>query len=236
MIRLSVIVPAYNEEERIGKTLHTVQAYLDGQGVPYEIIVVDDGSSDGTAAIVEGMSSFGDKIRILRNETNSGKGYSVRRGMLEGRGEFLLFSDADLSTPIEEIEKLMPWFEQGYDIVVGSRALPASNVVVHQPFYRETMGRVFNLIVRACTVKGIKDTQCGFKCFRREAAHEVFGRQRTDGFSFDVEVLFIAQRLGYKVKEVPVDWYNSPDTKVNALSDSIKMFLDIIRIRLRGID
>ena len=229
---LSIVIPAFNEAKRITETLSRIESYLKTQGYPYEIIVIDDGSTDKTGDLVRNRSAHNNAIRLLQNKKNMGKGYSVKRGMLEAQGEYLLFSDADLSTPIEEIEKLMPWFTRGYDIVIGSRGLLESNVVRHQPFYRERSGRVFNILVRFLIVKEIKDTQCGFKCFRQEAAKQVFKRQTVNGFCFDVEVIFIATQLGYKIKEVPIAWYNSSETKVNILIDPLKMFLDLLKIRL----
>ena len=231
-IYLSVVIPAFNEEERIEETLSKIELYLKKQDYPYEIIVVDDGSEDNTARLVMNYPTYNHTLRLLQNEGNKGKGYSVKRGVLEARGAYILFSDADLSTPIEEVEKLMPWFDKGYDIVIGSRGLPQSNIVIHQPLYRETMGRIFNLLVQLLTIKGIKDTQCGFKCFRGDVARDIFNRQTLSGFSFDVEVLYIATKLNYRIKEVPINWYNSPRTKVNALTDSLKMLFDLVRINL----
>jgi dolichyl-phosphate beta-glucosyltransferase len=230
-MHLSIIIPAFNEEKRITETLSRIESYTKKQGYPYEIIIVDDGSNDNTGEIVRNSSATNVTVRLLQNKKNMGKGYSIKRGMLEAGGEYLLFSDADLSTPIEEIEKLMPWFSRGYDIIIGSRGLPGSNVVRRQPFYREKSGRIFNTLVRLFILKGIEDTQCGFKCFRRETAKQVFKRQTINGFCFDVEVLFIASKLGYRIKEIPIVWYNSTDTKVNILIDPLKMFLDLFRIR-----
>jgi dolichyl-phosphate beta-glucosyltransferase len=230
-MHLSVIIPAYNEAKRITVTLSRIESYIKTQGYPYEIIVIDDGSTDNTGDLVRARIAHNNLIQLLQNSKNRGKGYSVKRGIIEARGEYLLFSDADLSTPIEEIERLMPWFNQGFDIVIGSRGLKESNVVRHQPFYREKSGRVFNVLVQLLTVKGIKDTQCGFKCFRRDAAKQVFERQVINGFCFDVEVLWIATQSGYRIKEIPITWYNSKGTKVNMLADSLRMFLDLLKIR-----
>lgn len=234
-IYLSVVIPAFNEEQGIKETLSKVESYLIEQDYSYEIIVVDDGSVDNTAELVKNFTAYNHShsLCLLKNEGNKGKGFSVKRGVLEARGEYILFSDADMSTPIEEIEKLMPWFDKGYDIVIGSRALPQSNIMIHQPFYRETMGRIFNVFVQLLTIKGIKDTQCGFKCFRKKVAQEIFNKQTASGFSFDVEVLYIAYKLDYRIKEVPINWYNSPNSKVNALTDSFKMLVDLLRIILK---
>ena len=233
-IYLSVVIPAFNEEQGIKETLSKVESYLIKQNYSYEVIVIDDGSVDNTAELVKNYTAHNNHtVHLLQNKENRGKGYSIKKGMLTARGEHILFSDADLSTPIEEIEKLLPWFDKGYDVVIGSRALPQSNIIIHQPFYRETMGRIFNAFVQLLTIKGIKDTQCGFKCFRRKVAHKIFNKQTVKGFSFDVEVLYIAYKLGYSIKEVPINWYNSPITTVNALTDSFKMLVDLLRIRLK---
>ena len=226
--KLSVVIPAYNEEVRLGPSLLRVQAYLRGRGLSAEVIVVDDGSDDGTA---EAARSSPLDVEVLVNEQNRGKGYSVRRGAMAARGEIVLFSDADFSSPIEETEKLERAIEDGADVAVGSRAMAESDVQVHQPIYRELMGKVFNRLVQWFVFPGISDTQCGFKAFRRSAAQAIFARQTFDGFVFDVEILYIARRLGLEVREVPVVWRNSPDTRVGALRDSLAMFRQILRIR-----
>ena len=230
---LSIVIPAYNEQGRLPGTLPRIQTFLTSPSRACEIIVVDDGSSDGTAGVIADMQGRFPQLRLLRNDGNRGKGYSVRRGMLEARGAHVLFTDADLSTPIEEVDKLLPWFDRGFEVVIGSRAMRESRIVRHQPGYREAMGRVFNLMAQSWALRGIRDTQCGFKCFRREAAHDVFSRQTLSGFCFDVEALYIASRLGYRIKEVPVTWANSPETKVRALRDSTRMFMDLLKIRAR---
>ena len=231
--KLSIVIPAFNEEKRLTSTLDAVAAYAARLGGGAETIVVDDGSADGTTALVRKYARAHAGVRLIENGRNRGKGYAVRRGVLEATGERILFTDADLSAPIEEVEKLLPWFEQGYDVVIGSRALAESRILVHQSAARETMGRIFNLLVQCLALRGIRDTQCGFKCFRRAPARDVFKRQTLTGFSFDVEVLHLASRLGYRIREVPVTWSNSADTRVNALWDSARMFLDLLRIRLR---
>ncbi|MFQ5962695.1 MAG: dolichyl-phosphate beta-glucosyltransferase [Candidatus Scalinduaceae bacterium] len=233
-IYLSIVIPAFNEEERINKTISKIESYLKTQNYSYEIIVVDDGSKDNTATIIRDSADYNHNVYLLQNKENKGKGYSVKRGMLKARGEYILFSDADLSTPIKEVEKLFPLFNRDYDIVIGSRGLTESNIVVHQPFYRENMGRIFSNLVQLLTVKGIKDTQCGFKCFRGDVARDIFNRQTMSGFCFDVEVLYIASKSGYRIKEVPIIWYNSPKSKVNPLTDPLKMLLDLLRIRFNS--
>jgi dolichyl-phosphate beta-glucosyltransferase len=163
---------------------------------------------------------------------NRGKGFSVKNGFMHAKGKLLVFSDADLSTPIEEVSKLLNYYNEGYDVVIGSRGMKDSDIQIHQPWYRELMGRIFNFFVVLLAIHGFKDTQCGFKGFRREAALEICMRQRMEGFSFDVEMLYIAKKLGYRIKEVPIQWFDSPQTKVNTLKDSRKMFMDLLRVRI----
>jgi dolichyl-phosphate beta-glucosyltransferase len=224
---LSIIIPAYNEEKRIVKTLGGIRDFLKDKD--YEIIVVNDGSKDGTVKVVEELHNG--RIQIINNPGNKGKGYSVKNGMLHAKGDLLLFSDADLSTPIEELEKLLPFVKEGYGVIIGSRAMKESDIKIHQPFYRELMGKFFNKIVRVLAVGGIKDTQCGFKLFTREAADKIFKLQKLDGFSFDVELLYLAKKLGFKIKEVPIVWINDEETKVSSIKDSAKMFFDLFKIR-----
>ncbi|MBN2251910.1 MAG: glycosyltransferase family 2 protein [Candidatus Altiarchaeota archaeon] len=229
---VSVVVPAYREEKRIEETCRKIAGFFGEQKLSYEIIVVDDGSRDNTAGILEGCMKKDPALKVLQNEINRGKGYSVKRGILEASGGFILFTDADLSTPLEESDKLLGFLQKGFDVAIGSRALPGSDVRVHQPFYREYSGRIFNFMVRLMTSIGLKDTQCGFKCFRKNAAKNIFSRQTLDGFSFDVEDLYIAKKLGYRIKEVPVVWLNSGSTTVSFIKDAIQMFTDLLRIRI----
>lgn len=228
---LSVVIPAYNEELRLGKTLRVIHTYLQRQPYPAEIIVVDDGSQDGTASTVRAFDAALPSIHLLQNGRNRGKGFSVRQGFLQAQGEYLLFSDADLSTPIEEVEKLFVALREPCDIAIGSRALPGSRVEIHQPRYREYMGRLFNLFVQMLAVPHIQDTQCGFKCFRREAALAICNRMTAERFGFDVEMLYLARQLGYRVREVPVVWRHSPQTRVRLGRDSASMLGDLLRIR-----
>ena len=230
-LHLSIVIPAYNEESRIGKSLEKIIAYFKKNPCDYELVIVDDGSEDRTLEIVETYRDQAVNLTILNNEENRGKGYTVRKGMLSARGRYILFSDTDLSTPIQEVEKFFKALHEGFDVVIGSRALPASEVAVHQKWYRETGGRLFNKVVQILTLPGIRDTQCGFKCFTREAAQKVFSRQKLPGWSFDVEILFIARRLGFSIKEVPVAWSNSFDSKVSFLKDGFGMVTDLIKIR-----
>ncbi|MBI3306822.1 MAG: glycosyltransferase family 2 protein [Candidatus Omnitrophica bacterium] len=229
-IYLSVIIPAYNEADRITPTLDKIIKFLKTQSYPSEIILVDDGSKDQTVAVAaERLADF--PHFILENQTNHGKGFVVRQGMMKATGKYILFSDADLSTPIEEITGFIKELEQSYDVVIGSRALPGSNVEIHQPFWRENMGRIFNFAARLLSFRGIKDSQCGFKCFKREAAKRLFSMQKLSGFSFDVEIVYLAQRLNYRILEKPVTWRNSPQSRVNAIKDSWSMLQDLFRIR-----
>jgi dolichyl-phosphate beta-glucosyltransferase len=208
--------------------------YMDGRRLDFEVIVVDDGSADETPAIAARFASGDPRVRVLTNAENAGKGYSVRRGILDAAGDVVLFSDADLSTPIDEYAKLLEYLRD-YDMVLASRSLPDSDVAVHQPAYREAMGRVFNLLVQAMLVRGIIDTQCGFKLLRGDAARQIAARLRIDRFSFDVEMILAAKRLGYTFVDVPVRWLNSPRSRVHPVRDSFNMLLDLFRIKLYDI-
>lgn len=228
---LSVVIPAYNEESRIPGTLKAVSNYLRDNVREYEIIVVDDGSSDGTSSIVKNIGQGLPNITLIRYPANAGKGYAIRKGVLSSKGDLLLTCDADLSTPIEEYERLEHFVINDSDIAIGSRGLRDSDIVVRQPWYREMMGKTFNLFVRTLAVGGIKDTQCGFKLFKGDVARSLFKRNIIDGFAFDVEILFLARRMGYKIKEVPVRWLNSPNSRVKIMRDPVKMFFELFRIR-----
>ncbi|HBR22201.1 MAG TPA: glycosyl transferase [Nitrospiraceae bacterium] len=228
---LSVVIPAYNEELRISSTLERLCGYLRDNSWEFEVIVVDDGSSDSTVSIVENLSRKYGNIRLIQYSKNAGKGHAIRTGVLSSRGSLLLMCDADLSTPIEEIEKLTPFIRSGFDIAIGSRGLMESDLVVRQPWYREIMGKVFNVFVKIMVIRGLKDTQCGFKLFNGNVSRRLFGKTCIKGFSFDVEVLFLARQEGYKIKEVPIRWLNSPMSKVKITRDPLKMFLDLLKIR-----
>lgn len=233
---LSVVIPAHNEVERIGPTLERVLEYLGRQDYGFEIIVVDDVSQDGTARVTARFQRRDGRLRLLQRTADPGKGAAVQAGMLAARGRRVLFSDADLSTPIEECEKLLEAIErEGYDIAIGSRGLPQSDLRVRQPWYREGMGRIFNLMVRAVAVHGIRDTQCGFKLFRGEVVQDLFRRQTVMGFAFDVEILYIALKRGLRVKEAAVTWINSPRSKVDPIRDSLRMIRDMIGIRIKSL-
>lgn len=238
---LSVVVPAYNEERRLPQTLEIIDAFLAKQSYGSELIIIDDGSADKTSAVVEAYGINHPRIKLIRND-HRGKGYAVRTGVLASRGHIVLFSDADLSTPIEEIGEMLPWFERGYGVVIGSREGKGARRI-KEPFYRHIMGRVFNMVVRILTVRGIDDTQCGFKAFRDDVARDVFTRMKLYGENakkitdamvtgFDVEVLFLAQKAGVKIREVPVEWRYGTETKVNPLKDSWRNFRDVVMVRM----
>ena len=223
---LSVVIPSYNEENRLGPTLETIERYLAGRDYSSEVLVVDNGSRDRTSEVAREAG-----VEVIE-ERRRGKGAAVRTGMLAARGEYVLFSDADLSTPIEEVEKLLAELRAGADVAIASRGLPESNLVKRQPWYRELVGRVGNLLVRMIALGGIADTQCGFKLFPREIAQRVFPAQRLTGAAFDVEVLFIVKHAGWKIAEVPVTWIDSPDTRFSRVRDSLDALKDLFRIRI----
>lgn len=233
MDSVSIVIPAYNEETRLPASLDAVTRYLrQGRRRFTEIVVVDDGSTDATAAVAERYAAAHPEVRLLRNPGNRGKGFSVRHGVLEARGDWILFTDADLSAPIEEATKLFRAVEEhGAQIAFGSRGLDRSLIEIHQSWFRETAGRLFNLLVRILAGLPYADTQCGFKLFERRAAREIFRRQRLDRFGFDVEVLYLARRLGFRAVEVPVRWRHCEGTKVSMWRDSADMLVDLLRIR-----
>jgi len=233
-VALSVVIPAYNEERRIIPTLKAIAEYMARKGWGAEILVVDDGSTDGTAGRVSEIAGSVPGLRLVRNGRNRGKGYSIRQGFAECRGPLVLLTDADLSTPIEEIEKLLPALrEEGNGIAVGSRGLDPSTVEVPQGWLRRTMGKGFNVIVRTLTGLSIRDTQCGFKLLKRDLFIPIFRAARVDRFSYDVEILYLAHRRGIRVAEIPVIWRNSPQSRVSFVGDSFQMFWDVVRIVLR---
>ncbi len=227
---LSIIIPSYNEELRLPATLERLAAYLPALGRESEVIVVDDGSKDRTAAVAESFRGKFSSLRVLSNGVNRGKGYSVRHGMLEAHGRSVLFTDADLSAPIEEAGKLISALENN-DVAIGSRALDRTLIAVHESRAREFAGVIFNLIVRVVLRLPFVDTQCGFKAFRREPCRVIFEQQRIERFGFDPELLYLARHHGLSAVEIPVRWSHSPATKINMLRDSILMFLDVFTIR-----
>jgi dolichyl-phosphate beta-glucosyltransferase len=228
---LSLIIPAYNEEQRLGPSLAKILHYLKKSRLKFEVLVVDDGSSDGTVALVQALLRREKSLKLIRNPRNLGKGASVKAGVARAKGSAILFSDADLSTPIQELPRLMKKLDEGFAVAIGSRALERQRILRHQPFYREAAGRVFNLLVRLLTLRGIKDTQCGFKLFEAKAAKRIFKLQRVPRFGFDVEALFLAKKFGMPVAECAVAWENSPETKVRPIADGLRTFLDLALIR-----
>lgn len=229
---LSVIVPAFNEAARIGPPFRHLLAYLQAQPYLAEVLVVSDGSDDGTEREIRMLAWGIPGVVVVENSVNRGKGFSVRRGMLQSRGDVALFCDADGSTPIEELGKLLTALGRGYDVAIGSRGLAQSQVRVSQPAWRRSMGRVFNRVVQRCALPGIHDTQCGFKCFTRDAIRQIFPLQRIERFGFDVEVLWLARKMGFRVAEVPVIWANHARSTVHPVRDSARMLLDVARVRL----
>ena len=229
-MELSIVIPAYNEARRIGLTLEKIYAYLDDQEISAQVLVVDDGSTDGTGDVA--LKAAGEHAcEVLSYGGNRGKGFAVRYGLLRAQGERVLMTDADLSTPIEELARLDTALDKGSDVAIGSRAVAGANVVVSQAGLRKYAGKIFNLIVRVLTGLPFKDTQCGFKLFDTRRCRPVFEAMRLDGFSFDVEALFLAQRLGLRISELPVEWHNSPESKVDFVRDSLRMFRDMFKIR-----
>ncbi len=227
---LSIIIPAYNEERRLPRTLGRIHEYLGAHRLDAEVIVVDDGSRDATAKIVAAWGAQLPCLRLVSNPGNRGKGHSVRHGMLEARGRVVLVTDADLSTPLEEADKLLAALGS-CDIAIGSRALDRSLIEVHQARWRELAGICFNLLMRLLTGLPFADTQCGFKAFLRERTQLVFEQQRVEGFGFDPEILFLAKRHGLRTAEIPVRWAHDPETKVHVFLDSLRMFRDLLAIR-----
>lgn len=227
---LSIIIPAFNEEFRLPVTLAQISAYIRISRRDTEVIVVDDGSTDRTSDIAESFRDEIARLRVISNGENRGKGYSVRHGMLEARGRFVLFTDADLSAPIDEADKLLDAL-QDRDVAIGSRAVDRSLISVHQSVFREYAGMIFNLVVRAILRLPFVDTQCGFKAFRRDPSRIIFRQQRIERFGFDPELLYLARHHGLSAVEIPVRWAHSPATKVSMLRDSIQMFVDVFIIR-----
>ncbi|RMF85731.1 MAG: glycosyltransferase family 2 protein [Nitrospinota bacterium] len=231
---LSVVIPAYNEEKRLGPTLAGCMEFLDREGIPHEIVVVDDGSRDQTASLVNTFSQRHPHIRLISLERNRGKGAAVRTGVFAAQGALILLNDADGATPIAELFRLLAEMAlTGCEVVIGSRALDSPDTHVEKKLYRFLLGRIFALLVNLLVVPHIKDTQCGFKLFTRSAAQQIFSYQTLDGFSFDVEVLYLAHKLGYRVREVAVNWHDVAGSKLNLLIDPLHMGWDLLGIRFR---
>ena len=227
---ISIVIPAFNEALRLPATLDRVERYLGTTGISTEVIVVDDGSRDSTAEVVRERAARWPQLRLAAAERNGGKGAAVRLGMAAARGRYRIFSDADLSVPIDDMEKLLRPLRGGAGVAIASRGLHESQVEIHQPWYRETMGKIFNRLVRIFVLGGVHDTQCGFKAFTAEVAERVFPPLQTRGFGFDVEVLYRAQRAGYQIVEVPTRWINSPQSRVHPIRHSAAMFLELLAI------
>jgi len=227
----SIVIPAYNEAHRLGATLERVLGYIREQGLDSEVLVVNDGSTDNTAGIVRSFAEKNPSLRLIENPGNRGKGYSVRNGMLNARGRILLFSDADLSSPIEEAPKLFSALAEGADIAIGSRWLRAELQTQRQPLHRQLFGRIFNLLLRITLGLQFADTQCGFKAFKRRAALAAFPLQKIERWGFDPEILFLARKFGFAVKEVPVAWGHSGGARINPVLDGARMFAEMLRIR-----
>jgi dolichyl-phosphate beta-glucosyltransferase len=227
----SIVIPAYNESERIVTTLDKVLAYIDQQRWDCEVLVVNDGSRDNTAEIITGYAQRHSAVRLIQNPGNRGKGYSVRNGMLHARGRIMLFSDADLSSPIYEAPKLFNTIEAGADVAIGSRWVNADLQTERQSIFRQLIGRTFNLLLRVILGLKFKDTQCGFKAFSRRATDQIFPRQQVERWGFDPELLFLARKFGLKTVEVPVEWAHDERSKINPVVDGMKMFLEVLKVR-----
>ncbi len=228
---LSIIIPAYNEASRLPQTLPTLRKFLEKQNFAWEVILSDDGSKDRTLEIASDF--FGDEGLVkISSPKNRGKGFAVRQGVLAAKGEICLLSDADFSTPIQDFFKLYPLIKNGNDIAIGSRSLPDSNITIRQAWYREGMGRTFNKLVKLIVLDGFIDTQCGFKCFRREKVIKIFEKMRIDRFSFDVEFLYLAQKSNLKISEIPVEWHNVLESRVRIVQDSLGMLKDLFQIKI----
>lgn len=229
-VYLSVVIPAYNEAKRIGKTLEAVDAYLDKQDYTSEVVVVIDGASDNTAAVVNGLKNRFERIVLVDRKQNRGKGYTVREGMLKASGQIRLFTDADNSTSIDQVANLLPYFKEDFDVVIGNRDMKGSNIAVPQVWYKELAGKLGNVVIQIVAVPGVSDTQCGFKAFSAKAAEEVFTRAVIDRWGFDVEALALARKFKFKIKQVPVTWINDPESHVK-LSSYLQVFKETFQVR-----
>ncbi len=232
-IQLSVVIPVYNEEKNIRESLRRIEAFLSLKGIVWEVLVVGDGSVDKTAEIVEEILKSKPQLplKFLRSDINRGKGYASRRGVLEAKGLHVLLTDADLSAPIKEVDRLIAALNNGAQVAIGSRAVRQKNCDVRQSFKRHVSGRIFNFFVQLLVLPGIHDSQCGFKCFTRQTAQKLFLAQQLEGFSFDVEVLYLARKFGYKTVEVPVMWSQGADTRVSLFRDALRMLKDLFKIK-----
>ncbi|MCX8082120.1 MAG: glycosyltransferase family 2 protein [bacterium] len=229
---ISIVIPAYNEERRLGNTLKEVHTYFRNLGLNFEIIVVDDGSKDGTVNVVKQFSIEHPEVKLRCHLKNKGKGAAVKTGVLSAEGKIILFTDADLSTPIQEFVKLKQAIDNGYDIAIGSRGIAGAKVKIKQNIIRRLIGILGGYIIKIIISNKFADTQCGFKMFKNACGKKLFNELKVSGFAFDVEVLYKAIKRGYQVKEIPVEWLNSPESKVNVLKDPLRFLKDIIRIRM----
>lgn len=231
---ISIIIAAYNEEKRIIPSLFKIKDYMNNQGMDYEIIVVDDGSSDRTSEVVKEVIPDIPHLNVMRYEVNRGKGYALKTGVLASKGDVVLLSDADLSTPIEELSKLLPLInDNSCEVAIGSRALILSDIVKKQPWWRQNMGKTFNKIVKFIVLDDFQDTQCGFKIFSGDIARALFRESVVERFAYDVEILARAKKKGYRIQEIPIRWINSPESKVNPVKDSFQMVFDLLKIRAK---
>lgn len=227
---LSIVIPAYNEEKRIGKTILAINEYLQKQNYSYEIIVADDGSKDNTVNLVKNLGEKVKNLRVIDNKENHGKGYVVRHGIMEAKGEYRLFMDADNATTVDQVENLLPFFKNGYDVVIGDRDLKESEIKKHQSRFKEILGDMANVLIQILAVPGIKDTQCGFKCFSAKFAEEIFPKLKVNRWGFDIEILALARKFGYKIKTVPVVWINDEESKVS-MSGYINTLKELFQIK-----
>lgn len=229
---LSLILPAYNEEARLRLALFESLRYFENQSYKVELFVVDDGSTDNTSNVALEIGAQVPFLQVLRNERNRGKGYSIRQGVEKAKGKIIGFMDADYKTPIEELERILPWLNNGYEVGIGSRGLQESRIEIAQPFYRQWGSRLFGVVMHALVgLDDIVDTQCGFKFLTRQAALDIFSCQKIDGYMFDVEILCLAKRLGYRVKEIPIRWMNDADSRLQLIRGNLRNLRELLQIR-----
>jgi len=233
--RIAIIIPAFNEAERIVSTINRIGQFVKRKFRFYEIVIVSDGSTDDTNIIVASLCDSLPNVKLIKQPVNIGKGASIKKGISATSADLILTCDADLSTPIEEFDKLDSWLQKGFDVVIGSRGLKGSEIVLRQQWFRERMGKIFNVFVQILVIRGIKDTQCGFKLFKGDVARKIYGKTRINRFSSDVEALFLSNKLGYSIKDVPIRWIDSPYSKVRLFADSANMFVDLFKIRLHDV-
>jgi len=229
---VSIVIPCFNEERRLPATIEAIHGFFHRRGTQFELIIVDDGSVDDTSKLVNDVTQTLTGITLIRHEKNTGKGFAVKAGVLRSLGSAVLICDADLSTPIDEIDRLLPLLDEGCDIVIGSRRMRDSNIVMKQPWYRQVMGKIYNMLVNSVLALGFRDTQCGFKLFKGDVARSLFAKSRINGFSFDAEILFMAKRQGLKVREMPVSWSDSRGSKISVLTDPLKMMGEVFKVRI----